>query len=363
MKKTISIIAILTFAFMFIFVGSSYAVGLDAIDIKIDKTIVNPSEEVKLDIEFGESLGAYTFDISYDENIFEFVSVDGGTSNDMTDKVRVVYFDTTGGTNSRTNMSITFKAKDNITTSNPTEFTITATGLSNADASITFDDITTPIIKNVTAQPKYEDYTLKLDYTGDIIKEEEKEATVSYSSPMGRFYEHARLVAEAVEPNGANVKLLAIDDAGLEHDIIESGWGDAQGYKIGGKDVSQVLKTRAIFDQAGAYKITLKLIDRDDSDNVIAEKTFDFNVIEKAVSVKPEGNKPEESKPETTVPETNPDTETKNPTQETTVNDKQEAVEQNVPTKLPKAGYNIYVPVTLLISLLAGVYVYLNKNK
>ena len=93
MKKTISIIAILTFAFMFIFVGSSYAVGLDAIDIKIDKTIVNPSEEVKLDIEFGESLGAYTFDISYDENIFEFVSVDGGTSNDMTDKVRVVYLD------------------------------------------------------------------------------------------------------------------------------------------------------------------------------------------------------------------------------------------------------------------------------
>ena len=80
---------------------------------------------------------------------------------------------------------------------------------------------------------------------------------LSYTSPMGRYYEHARLVAEATSPTGANVQLLATDQSNLEYDIIQSGWGDAQGSKIGGKDVSQVLQTRAIFSEQGDYTITL----------------------------------------------------------------------------------------------------------
>ena len=198
-------------------------------------------ENVKLEIDFGKALGAYTFDIAYDNNIFEYVNVDGGTANDTSDKVRVTYYDSTGGTNPRNNMIIEFKAKDGITTSNPTEFTITAEGLANADASESYDDITSPIVKNVTVEPEYVDYTINLETSGDIIVGEENEMTLSYSSPMGHYYEHARLIGEAISPNGATVKLLGTDEANLEHDIIESGWGDAQGYKIGGKDVSQVL--------------------------------------------------------------------------------------------------------------------------
>ena len=130
-------------------------------------------------------------------------------------------------------MSVTFRAKADITTSNPTEFTVTADGLSNADASVTYDDITIPIIKNVTVEPQYVNYTLKLEHTGDIIKNEEKEMKLSYSSTMGRYYEHARLIAEATTPTGATIKLVGTDQANLEHDNIQSGWGDAQGYKIG----------------------------------------------------------------------------------------------------------------------------------
>lgn len=244
MKKIISIITILALSAILIFNVKSYAATLDTIDVAVDKTQIKPGEEVKVTIQFGQDLGAYTFEVSYDNNIFEYVTSEGGTANDTTDKIKVVYYDSTGGSNPRTNMSVTFKAKADITTSNPTEFTITAEGLANADASVTFDDITIPIVKNVTVEPQYIDYTLKLEHTGDIIKEEKKEMTLSYSSPMGRYYEHARLIAEATTPAGANVKLLATDNAGLEHDIIESGWGDAQGYKIGGKDVSQVLSVR-----------------------------------------------------------------------------------------------------------------------
>ena len=258
MKKNVSIFAILALLSLFVFTINSYAASLDTIDVQTDKTTVRPGTDVKVNIQFGQALGAYTFDIAYDNNIFEYVSAEGGTANDTSDKVRVVFYDSTGGTNSSSSMSVTFRAKADITTSNPTEFLVTAEGLANGDASVSYDDITTPIVKNVTVEPEYVDYTLKLEHTGEIVKEEEKQMTLSFSSPMGHYYEHARLIATASTPAGATVQLLANDRQDLEHDIIQSGWGDAQGYKIGGKDVSQVLQTRAIFSKEGDYSITLK---------------------------------------------------------------------------------------------------------
>lgn len=340
MKKIISIFTIIILLTLILLCTTTFAATLDAININVDKTTVRPAEEVNLTVEFGEELGAYTFDIAYDNNIFEYVKVDGGTANDTNTKVRVTYYDQTGGSNPRTNMTITFRAKSELTTSNPTEFTVTAEGLANADASVTYDDITTPIVKNVTVEPEYVDYELKLEYTGEIVKEEEKVMTLSYSSPMGRYYEHARLIAQETTPEGANVQLLASDQANLEHDIIDNGWGDAQGFKIGGKDVSQVLQTRAIFSNEGDYTITLKLIDRDNSDQVIAEKTFNFNVKETATPEQPPVTNPE--KPETITPEQNGN---------------------QAPTKLPKTGVNIYISTIMILILLVGSYAYYNKKK
>ncbi len=339
MKKIISSITIIAIFTVLIFSGKTYAVSLDTIDVQLSKTKVAPGEEVSLNINFGQNLGAYTFDVSYDNNLFDYVSADGGTANNTGDKIRVVFFDSTGGTNPRTNMSVKFKAKSDITTSNPTELAVTGNGLSNADASITFDDITTPIVKNLTVEPNYVDYTLKLEPTGPIVKEKENPMTLIYSSPMGRYYEHARLVAEATTPAGATVQLLATDNANLEHDIIQSGWGDPQGYKIGGKDVSQVLQTRAVFSNLGDYTITLKLIDRDNSDQVIAEKSVQFKVSNNTQI-------------------TTPPTDTQKP-EET---NKEQTTNKKTPTKLPKTGINIYVPIGIVLFLLIGAYVYFNKK-
>lgn len=339
MKKTISIITIISIIAVLIFSGKTYAAPLDTIDVQTDKTKVSPGEEVSININFGQNLGAYTFDVSYDNNIFDYVSADGGTANNTGDKIRVVFFDSTGGTNPRTNMSVKFKAKSDITTSNPTELTVTANGLSNADASITFDDITTPIAKNLTVEPNYVDYTIKLEPTGPVLKEEENVMTLSFSSPMGRYYEHARLIAEATTPAGATIQLLATDSANLEHDIIQNGWGDPQGYKIGGKDVSQVIQTRAVFSNIGDYTITLKLIDRDHSDQVISQKSVQFKVSDKSQI-------------------TTPPTDTEKP-EET---NKEQTTNKKTPTKLPKTGINIYVPIGIILFVLIGVYVYFNKK-
>ena len=342
MKKIISIITILLLLTLVIFTGKTYAVALASVSVDTDKTLVHPGEEVKVTMNFGENLGAYTVDFAYDDAIFEYVSVEGGTANDTGDKVKVTYFDSTGGTKPRTNESVTFRAKSDITTSNPTEFSLTAEGMANADASVTYDDITTPIVKNVTVEPQYVDYTLKLEHTGDIIKGEEKEMTLSYSSSMGRYYEHARLVAEATTPAGASVKLLATDTAQLEHDIIQSGWGDAQGYKIGGKDVSQVLNVRAIFSDVGDYTITLKLIDRDNSDSVIAQKEFKFAAVEKQT---------------TTPPASTPGEVVTPPAEEV------ENISQVTPSELPKTGVNLYVPIVVALMVLLGACVYFNRKK
>lgn len=348
MKKIISIVTILVLLTMIILTGSSYAASLDTITVDTNKTLVHPGEEVKVTVNFGADLGAYTVDVAYDNSIFDYVSAEGGTENDTGDKVKVVFYDSTGGTNPRNNMSVTFRAKADITTSNPTEFSVTLEGLANPDASVTYDDITTPIVKNVTVEPQYIDYTLTLTHMGDIIKEEENAMTLSYSSSMGRYYEHARLIAESTTPSGATVQLLGTDESGLEHDIIQSGWGDAQGYKIGGKDVSQVLNVRGIFSEVGDYTITLKLIDRDNSDSIIAEKTFNFTAVEQG----------------TTTP-TTPGTTTPNEPEETItpVEEETEKVTQTTPTTLPKTGRNIYIPIIIVLVALLSSYIYFNKRK
>lgn len=361
MKKLINLIILLSLLMTIFLAGNVYAAALDTIKIDVNKTTVRPGEEVKLTITFGQQLGAYTFDINYDNNIFEYISVDGGTANDTTDKVKVTFHDVTGGTNPRENMSIIFKAKEDITTSNPTELTVTGEGLANADASVTYDDITIPMVKNLTVEPEYQPYEINLEYTGNIIKEEEKEMKLAYSSSMGKYYEHARLIAEAKTPDGENVKLIGKDaSTQADTDIIQHGWGEPQGYKIGGKDVKQILNLKAIFSGAGKYTITFKLIDRDNSDNVIAEKAYQFDVTEKQTTPVPPQNEQKPPQTEQTPPpieQTPPPTET-NP--ETTPD--KEIQTENKPTTLPKTGYNIYVPIIAIIIFLSLIIVYYNRK-
>lgn len=345
MKKTIAIVLILTIISIFSYSAKSYAATLDQIKLTLSSENVKPGNNVTLTINFGTQLGAYTFDIAYDNSIFEYVSVDGGTANDTNNKVRVVYYDSTGNQNPRNNMSITFKAKDNLTSSNPTEFTITAEGLANSDASAIFDDITTPIIKNVMVEPQYEKYLLNLEYEGTLVSDKENDIKISFSSKMGHYYDKARLVAEAITPEGAIVQLIGKDTEGLEHDIIKSGWGNAQGYKIGGKDFSQHLNVKGIFSKTGEYTIKLKLIDRSNSDNIIAENKFNLNVAELEIN----------SNTNSTINSVGAINNISNNTKNIT--------NTPIPATLPKTGVNIYVPLGMVILSLIGGFIYYNKTK
>lgn len=368
MKKIFNTILFVIIAFLLIFSVKSNAADLDTLDITTDKQIVNPNTNVVLNIDFGRELNSYTFNIDYDDALFEYVSVEGATANNTGTKVIATYYDSTGGTNPRTSMSVTFKAKDGITTSNPTDFSITAAGLAYVDTStVSFDDITTPIIKNVVVEPKYTDYDIDLKYTGEIKSGVEKDMQLTVSSVLGRYYDHARIIAESQTPGDATVKLLATDDQQLEHDIIESGWGDASGYKIGGDNVNQVLNVRGLFSEEGKYSITIKLIDRDDSDAVIATKTFDITVAANVTDETPEqtpGQTPEqtpEEKPEETPEETPTETPEQTPEQTPTQTPEQTPNEET-PEELPKTGYNELIVIVPMLVILMFAYARLSRK-
>lgn len=244
MKQKISFIMLFMIFAVFVFSSIVVAVSLDTIDLKIDKTIVNPGEEVNLNLDFGENLSSFEFEISYDNKLFEYVSSDFGVANSSENKVSISYSDVA---NPKENLKVVFKAKEGLTTSNPTEFMVKASNLKNGDGTVIFDDINVALIKNITVEPVYTDYILNLDYPEKVIVEKENDFVISYSAQMGRYYEKARLVAEVISPDNADVKLLGKDLQGITYDIIDNGWGDSQGYKIGGKDIIQKLNVKGIF--------------------------------------------------------------------------------------------------------------------
>ena len=351
MKKILNTLLILSILFTFILIFNSNSVqaaALDDIEISTNKDMVNPGDTITLTITFGKPLGAYTFDIAYDNNLLEYVETDGGTPNDNGTRVRVVFYDSTGGTSPRDNMTITFRAKEGIITSNPTDLAVTAEGLANPDASENYDDITTALEKNIVVEPRYEDYTFDLSYTDVPIENVEKEMVLSLTSGMGRNYDHARIIAEAITPDGGNVQLKGTDETQTEYDLIDSGWGDPSGYAIGGQNVRKVLNLRGIFDKAGTYTLTFKLIDRDSSDAVVAENRFDITVGST------ETTPPEEETPENgtegTISEEN--------------NGQANTTEENLPSQLPKTGINLYIPIAVIViaMITAGIYLITKKR-
>ncbi len=359
MKKIVSLIlmSLLIFCALQINVNAA-SIPLNSVTVDVTKEKILPGENVTVNINFGTELGAYTFDVAYDNNIFEYVSSEGGTENDNGTRVRVTYYDSAGGTNPRSNMSVTFKAKENITSTNPTDFSITAEGLANSDASQEYDDITTPIKKNVTVEPNYVDYTIDFNYSGKIIFGEEKAMELVTKSSMGRNYDHVKMKVEVTKKpsDSATVQLLAIEKTRNQVDLVQEGWGEPDGYKLGGKDAEQVLEVQALFSEVGEYGIKISLLDKDSSDAVIVEKDFIFNVVENSVNNENNGNTNE------TVPGENETTgETEN-TENATNTENVENIEE-MPENLPKTGMTKYIYIITAVAILGAAYFTIKSEK
>ena len=301
-----------------------------------------------------QNFGSYTFDVAYDNSIFEYVRSEGGTENDNGSRVRVTYYDSSGGTNPRSNMSVTFKAKEEIVSTNPTDFSVTAEGLANNDASQEYDDIVSPIKKSVIVEPNYVDYTIQFNYSGKILPNEEKTMELITKSTMGRNYDHVKMTVEVTEKpsDNANIQLLATTRTKQEVDLVKDGWGEPDGYQLGGKNVEQILDIRALFSELGSYTIKVSLLDKDSGDAIIATKDFKFNVVETTTENE---NNDEETTPSE---ENNQATTEEKPTQQGNNEQKEE-----LPETLPKTGTTQYLYIITALAVLSSAYVAIKNLK
>lgn len=364
-KKILSILVILAFLFFTFQISSNAAsIPLNSLDVTVSKTKIRPGENVTVNINFGTDLGAYTFDVAYDNNIFEYVSSEGGTENDDGTRVRVTFYDGTGGTSPRTSMSVIFKAKDSIVTTNPTDFSVTGEGLANADASQEYDDITTPVKKSVTVEPDYKDYTISLNYSGNIMINEAKDMELVTKSAMGKNYDNLKLTAEVVSKpsDDATVKLIATTKTRQEVDLIQEAWGEVDGYALGGKDVEQILEIAGTFSTEGNYKIKFSILDKDSGDAEIATKTVD--VTAKSQATVDEGNKDENTGDNNANGGAgNNENNNQNGNAGNGSNNGKENVTEEVPETLPKTGMTKYGAIATVLAVLGTGYVVLQNTR
>ena len=212
--------------------------------------------------------------------------------------------------------------------------------------------------KDILVEPNYVPYTLSLQYSGSILPNEQKVMTLVTSSSLGKNYDHARLTAEITKKpsNDATVQLFAIDSSEDVIDLLESGWGDAQGYKLGGENVNQKLNLSGLFSEEGDYTIHVKVVDRDASDAVIAENNFNVKVA-KTNSTPQTTTSPSPENSSSPSPSTQPSKNTESSPNPSTNN-------EEVPSTLPKTGGMQYLFIILVFSILIGAYLYISrKNK
>ena len=122
-------------------------------------------------------------------------------------------------------------------------------------------------------------YEFSLNYTGDILEEEDKDATVVLAGVNATPYSNVRIKVDVISGPGVP-SVVAYDSQGIGYNIIEFGyWGPEAGFAVGGT-FSNETPVVARFPEAGTYVIQLALIDVNNNSQVITSKEFTIDVKE-----------------------------------------------------------------------------------
>lgn len=180
-----------------------------------------------------------------------------------------------------------------------------------------------------------DEFSFELTYTGDVVKDEEKDATVVLKGTNAPTYTNVRIKVDISGP--ATPTIYAYDSLGTKIDIAQIGyWGPASGFAVAGT-FENTTPIQATFPKEGEYTITLALIDIANNNNVITSKVITLNIEDNLV------DNEENNTVENTTNETN---------------------ESNV-TEIPKTGtsvgeYAIMCAVVLAICYV-GYFIYKRK--
>lgn len=122
------------------------------------------------------------------------------------------------------------------------------------------------------------DTTIHFDisYEGEVKVNEEKNTLIILAGDNTPLHTNVRVKVDIEGP--ATPKLLATDSLGTEIDIAQWGyWGPESGFAIQGT-FSNETPVKATFTEAGAYTITLSLLDVQNADDILAQKTVTIQV-------------------------------------------------------------------------------------
>ena len=130
------------------------------------------------------------------------------------------------------------------------------------------------------------EFDFELNYTGDIVLNETKEASVILKGTNATTYTNVRVKIEVSGPS--TPKITAIDSLDQEIDIVEEGyWGPPAGFAVQGTFENET-PVKATFTAAGTYTVKLSLVNLQASEAELASRTFTIEVLEDASNVNEE---------------------------------------------------------------------------
>lgn len=130
------------------------------------------------------------------------------------------------------------------------------------------------------AGPTTNGYNFDIEYTGDVVEGEAKNATVILEGTDAKSYSKVRVESKQVSGPSEDVKVIAYDEQGQGYDISKSGdWGPQEGFQVGGTFRNETPIT-ITYPEAGTYVTQLSLIDLENDDAVIISEEFTINVLE-----------------------------------------------------------------------------------
>ena len=339
---------------------SCFATTFENLKIEIDKNIVHPKEEVTLKVDFGRLLSEFEINIAYDKNLFQYYSASKDINLYDNGDVVTITYPTMSTKEPISEIEISFKANEQITTSNPTDLKVTVQKAKDGFTNQNIENPLLPIEKNLIVEPIYKDYQFLLEHDETLNSNEHTNMKLILKSDMGQIYKNVKIYAKIISENENEVQITATDLLGKKYNILEEGWGGENGESIGGSNVLKELNLNSIFSDSGNYKITFELQDLNNSNFVIASKSFNLIVNDKILNTDIDNSKLARGQVE----------ETQNKNQEKSLN-KISSTTENVnntneviykPTTLPKAGSTIYFLILPIGGILILIYCVFKKK-
>lgn len=166
-----------------------------------------------------------------------------------------------------------------------------------------------------------DNFNFAINYTGNIVEGEAKDAVVVLEGTDATVYSNALIKVELVS-GPSTPKITAKDTSGIEYNIMELGyWGPPGGFAVGNtfKNETPVVAT---YSDPGTYVIRLSLIDKNSSDRVIVSQEF-TQVVEAAPT----------------------------PVENTVVNETNNIIEE-----IPQTGISIWTYLIVIVAVVCLIY-------